>query len=211
MIASQLGNGWQPSNRVYEGSGVSGSHLQRPGLQALLVDASAGRIDVVVVHRLDRLTRHLGYLQKLMELFEHHGVALVSVTQSLDTTDLHGRLALNLLTSFAQFERELIGERSRKKRAATRRQGVWYGKAPPLGYYLVRQHLVVVWPIAASRPSAGKPKLGRPVEVAHLIATPSIRCSTTAFTSASCFTTTPGIPAITKPSCRPSCGPRLMP
>jgi len=221
VIASQLGNGWQPSNRVYEDSGVSGSHLQRPGLQALLVDASAGRIDVVVVHRLDRLTRHLGDLQKLMELFEHHGVALVSVTQSLDTTDLHGRLALNLLTSFAQFERELIGERSREKRAATRRQGVWYGNAPPLGYYLVRQHLVVdpneaevvrqIWPIAASRPSAGKPKLGRPVDVAHLIATPSTRCSTTAFTSASCFTTTPGIPAITKPSCRPSCGPRLMP
>ncbi|NDH36070.1 MAG: recombinase family protein, partial [Betaproteobacteria bacterium] len=76
-------------------------------------------------------------------LFEQHGVALVSVTQSLDTTDLHGRLALNLLTSFAQFERELIGERSREKRAATRRQGVWYGNAPPLGYTLVRQRLVV--------------------------------------------------------------------
>ncbi len=143
LIASQLGNGWQPINRIYEDKGVSGSHLQRPGLQGLLADVSTGRIDVVVVHRLDRLTRHLGDLQKLMALFEHHGVALVSVTQSLNTTDLHGRLALNLLTSFAQFERELIGERSREKRAATRRQGVWYGNAPPLGYNLVRQRLVV--------------------------------------------------------------------
>ncbi len=143
LIASQLGNGWQPINRIYEDKGVSGSHLQRPGLQGLMADVSTGRIEVVVVHRLDRLTRHLGDLQKLMELFEHHGIALVSVTQSLDTTDLHGRLALNLLTSFAQFERELIGERSREKRAATRRQGVWYGNAPPLGYDLVRQRLVV--------------------------------------------------------------------
>lgn len=143
LIASQIGNGWRPCDRIYEDRGVSGSHLERPGLQKLLADLCDGRIDVVVINRLDRLTRHLGDLQKLMELFEHHGVALVSVTQSLDTTDLHGRLALNLLTSFAQFERELIGERSREKRAATRRQGVWYGNAPPLGYYLVRQHLVV--------------------------------------------------------------------
>jgi len=123
LIASQIGNGWRPCDRIYEDRGVSGSHLERPGLQKLLADVCDGRIDVVVVHRLDRLTRHLGDLQKLMELFEHHGVALVSVTQSLDTTDLHGRLAPNLLTSFAQFERELIGERSREKRAATRRQG----------------------------------------------------------------------------------------
>ncbi len=143
LIASQRGQGWQACDRLYEDKGVSGSHLERPGLQKLLADVCDRRVDVVVVHRLDRLTRHLGDLQKLMELFEQHGVALVSVTQSLDTTDLHGRLALNLLTSFAQFERELIGERSREKRAATRRQGVWYGNAPPLGYTLVRPRLVV--------------------------------------------------------------------
>lgn len=201
LIASQLGNGWQPINRIYEDKGVSGSHLQRPGLQGLLADVSTGRIEVVVVHRLDRLTRHLGDLQKLMELFEHHGVALVSVTQSLDTTDLHGRLALNLLTSFAQFERELIGERSREKRAATRRQGVWYGNAPPLGYNLVCQRLVVnpkeaeiVRDIFAGfvdqsavttlikdladrgvKTNAGKPRRGSLVAGDHLIAMPCTR------------------------------------
>jgi DNA invertase Pin-like site-specific DNA recombinase len=100
-------------------------------------------IDVVVVHQLDRLTRHLGDLQEIMAIFEQHDVALVCVIQSLDTSNPQGRLTLNLLTSFAQFERELIGERIREKRAANRRQGLWFGSAPPLGYKLVQQRLVV--------------------------------------------------------------------
>jgi site-specific DNA recombinase len=133
LIASQRGNGWQSTNQLYEDRGVSGSHLQRPAMQALLQDVQAGLIDIVVVHRLDRLSRHLGDLQILMSVFEQHGVALVSVTQSLDTSSVQGRLVLNLLTSFAQFERDLIGERIREKRAATRRQGVWQGSAVPLG------------------------------------------------------------------------------
>ena len=110
LIASQRGNGWQPTNQLYEDRGASGSHLRRPAMQALLRDVQAGLVDIVVVHRLDRLSRHLGDLQTLMSIFEQHGVALVSVTQSIDTSSVQGRLVLNLLTSFAQFERELIGE-----------------------------------------------------------------------------------------------------
>lgn len=143
LIASQWGNGWRPSGRLYEDRGASGSHLRRPAMQSLLKDVRAGLIDIVVVHRLDRLSRHLGDLQTLMSIFEQHGVALVSVTQSIDTSSVQGRLVLNLLTSFAEFERELIGERIREKRAATRRQGVWQGSAVPLGYVIERQRLIV--------------------------------------------------------------------
>ena len=143
LIASQRGNGWQPTNQLYEDRGASGSHLRRPAIQALLRDVQAGLVDILVVHRLDRLSRHLGDLQTLMSIFEQHGVALVSVTQSIDTSSVQGHLVLNLLTSFAQFERELIGERIREKRAATRRQGVWQGSAVPLGYVIERQRLIV--------------------------------------------------------------------
>ncbi|NCW99996.1 MAG: recombinase family protein, partial [Betaproteobacteria bacterium] len=97
--------GWQPIKRLYEDKGESGSHLGRPGLQSLLEDIRLGLVDIVVVHRLDRLTRHLRDLQELVTIFEHHAVALVCVTQSIDTANSHGRLAINLLTSFAQFER----------------------------------------------------------------------------------------------------------
>ncbi len=143
LIASQWGEGWRPTSELYEDRGASGSHLQRPAMQALLDDVQAGLIDIVVVHRLDRLSRHLGDLQTLMSIFEQHGVALVSVTQSIDTSSVQGRLVLNLLTSFAQFERELIGDRIREKRSATRRQGVWQGSAVPLGYAIQRQRLIV--------------------------------------------------------------------
>jgi site-specific DNA recombinase len=143
LIASQTGQGWQPSSRLYEDRGYSASHLRRPGIQMLLDDVQAGLVDVVVVHRLDRLTRHAGDMQSLMSVFEQHGVALVCVTQSLDTSSSHGRLALHLWTSFAQFERELIGERIRDKRAAAKRRGLWHGSAAPLGYALAQQRLVV--------------------------------------------------------------------
>ena len=118
LITSQLRQGWQPIKRLYEDKGESGSHLGRPGLQSLLEDIRCGLVDIVVVHRLDRLTRHLRDLQELVTIFEHHAVALVCVTQSIDTANSHGRLAINLLTSFAQFERELIGERIRDQTGA---------------------------------------------------------------------------------------------
>ena len=143
LIASQQGLGWQPSSRLYEHRGYSASHLRRPGIQMLLDDVQSGLVDVVVVHRLDRLTRHVGDMQTLMSVFEQHGVALVCVTLSLDTSSSHGRLALHLWTSFAQFERELIGERIRDKRAAAKRRGLWHGSAAPLGYVLVQQRLVI--------------------------------------------------------------------
>lgn len=143
LITSQLGQGWLPIDRLYEDSGQSGSHLNRPGIRSLMADIEHGRVDVVVVHRLDRLTRYMADLQRLLDLFERHGVGLVSVTQSLDTTHQQGRLVINLLTSFAQFERELIGDRIREMRSATRRQGFWYGNASPLGYVIVQQKLVI--------------------------------------------------------------------
>lgn len=120
LIASQQGLGWQPSSRLYEHRGYSASHLRRPGIQMLLDDVQSGLVDVVVVHRLDRLTRHVGDMQTLMSVFEQHGVALVCVTLSLDTSSSHVRLALHLWTSFAQFERELIG--GANPRQACRRQ-----------------------------------------------------------------------------------------
>ena len=143
LIASQFGKHWVPTDRIYEDRGYSGSHIRRPGLQELLSDVADGLVDIVVVHRLDRLSRHMGDFNALMQDFERHGVALVSVTQSIDTSGPQGRLTLNLLTSFAQFEREIAGERGREKRAASRRQGVWQGGAPPLGYGLTQQRLVV--------------------------------------------------------------------
>lgn len=143
LITSQLAQGWRPIDRLYEDRGHSGSHLDRPGMMSLMADIEQGRVDIVVVHRLDRLTRYMGDLQRLLDLFGRHGVGLVSVTQSLDTTHQQGRLVINLLTSFAQFERELIGDRIRETRAATRRQGFWYGSASPLGYVIVQQKLVV--------------------------------------------------------------------
>ena len=143
LIASQLRQGWQPIHRHYEDKGESGSHLWRAGLQSLLEDIRFGLVDIVVVHRLDRLTRHLRDLQDLVAIFEQHAVALVCVTQSIDTANSHGRLAINLLTSFAQFERELIGERTRDQRAATRRNGLWHGSAAPLGYVIAHRRLVM--------------------------------------------------------------------
>ena len=143
LIASQFGKHWVPTDRIYEDRGYSGSNIRRPGLQELLSDVADGLVDIVVVHRLDRLSRHMGDFNALMQDFERHGVALVSVTQSIDTSGPQGRLTLNLLTSFAQFEREMAGERGREKRAASRRQGVWQGGAPPLGYGLAQQRLVV--------------------------------------------------------------------
>jgi DNA invertase Pin-like site-specific DNA recombinase len=117
--------------------------MERPALHRLLADIEAGQIDVVVIYKLDRLTRNLADFSGLMAGFDLHRVALVSVTQHLNTRDAAGRLAINTLMSFAQFERELIGERLRDKIAATRRKGLWIGSIPPLGYELRGQHLVI--------------------------------------------------------------------
>ncbi len=118
--------------------------LDRPALQELLAEVAAGRIDIIVVYKVDRLTRSLADFAKLVELFDQHRVSFVSVTQSFNTTTSMGRLTLNVLLSFAQFEREVTGERIRDKIAASKRKGIWIGGPVPLGYASVNKKLVVV-------------------------------------------------------------------
>jgi site-specific DNA recombinase len=142
-IESQKHEGWLLVPDHYDDGGFSGGSMERPGLQRLLRDVEAGRIDVVVVYEVDRLSRALGDFARIVELFERHNVSFVSVTQQFNTTTSMGRLTLNILLSFAQFEREVIGERIRDKFAASRRKGMWMGGIPPLGYDIVERKLVV--------------------------------------------------------------------
>ena len=127
----------------YDDGGFSGATLERPALRRLLADIEAGRVDVVVVYKIDRLSRALMDFAKLVEVFDRHGVTFVSVTQSFNTTTSMGRLTLNILLSFAQFEREVIGERIRDKFAASRARGMWMGGKVPLGYDVRDRKLVV--------------------------------------------------------------------
>ena len=133
-IASQKPEGWVLVPDRYDDGGISGATLERPALKRLLADIESGRVDVIVVYKIDRLSRALMDFAKLVEVFERHSVTFVSVTQSFNTTTSMGRLTLNILLSFAQFEREVIGERIRDKVAASRKRGMWMGGHPPLGY-----------------------------------------------------------------------------
>jgi site-specific DNA recombinase len=142
-IKSQAHEGWKLIRDHYDDGGFSGGSLDRPGLQKLLADIRERRIDIVVVYKVDRLTRSLTDFAKLVELFDAHGVAFVSVTQSFNTTTSMGRLTLNVLLSFAQFEREVTGERIRDKIAASKKKGLWVGGVVPLGYE-VRDHKLIV-------------------------------------------------------------------
>jgi site-specific DNA recombinase len=142
-IKSQAHEGWRLIKTHYDDGGLSGGTLERPALQSLLADIRARKIDVVVVYKVDRLTRSLADFAKLVELFEAHGVSFVSVTQQFNTTTSMGRLTLNVLLSFAQFEREVAGERIRDKFAASRRKGMWMGGTIPLGYDVKDRKLVV--------------------------------------------------------------------
>src|SRR5256884_1452476 len=143
-IQSQAQEGWRRVPEHYEDAGLSGASLQRPALQALLAEVRARRIDIVLVYKVDRLTRSLADFAKLIELFDSHNVSFVSVTQSFNTSSSMGRLTLNVLLSFAQFERELIGERVRDKIAASKRKGMWVGGPVPLGYAAVAKKIVLV-------------------------------------------------------------------
>ncbi|WP_395650852.1 recombinase family protein [Brevundimonas sp.] len=133
-VKSQVGEGWSVLPDAYDDGGVSGGTMEREGLKRLLADIAAGRIDVVVVYKVDRLTRALGDFARIVEIFDRHGVSFVSVTQAFNTTTSMGRLTLNVLLSFAQFEREVTGERIRDKIAASKAKGLWMGGACPLGY-----------------------------------------------------------------------------
>ena len=143
FIASQRGEGWVLVPDRYDDGGISGATLERPGLRRLLADIEAHRVDIVVVYKIDRLSRSLMDFSKLAETFERHNASFVSVTQQFNTSTSMGRLTLNMLLSFAQFEREVIGERTRDKIAASRRKGMWMGGNVPLGYDVRDRKLVI--------------------------------------------------------------------
>ena len=143
-IKSQAHEGWRLIREKFDDGGLSGASLDRPALQTLLDQVRSEKIDIIVVYKVDRLTRSLADFAKLVELFDQHAVSFVSVTQSFNTTSSMGRLTLNVLLSFAQFEREVIGERVRDKIAASKRKGIWVGGPVPLGYRSVGKKLEVV-------------------------------------------------------------------
>jgi DNA invertase Pin-like site-specific DNA recombinase len=143
-IKSQAHEGWRAIPGRYDDGAFSGASLDRPALQQLLADVQGRKIEIVLVYKVDRLTRSLADFAKLIELFDAHDVSFVSVTQSFNTSSSMGRLTLNVLLSFAQFERELIGERVRDKIAASKRKGIWVGGPVPLGYAAVDKKIVVV-------------------------------------------------------------------
>jgi site-specific DNA recombinase len=143
FIQSQKHEGWIGLPTLYDDGGYSGGTMERPALKRLLADIEAGRIDVIVVYKVDRLTRALSDFAKLVDVFDKHGVSFVSITQQFNTTTSMGRLTLNILLSFAQFERELIGERVRDKVAASKKKGMWMGGTVPLGYDAKDRKLVI--------------------------------------------------------------------
>jgi site-specific DNA recombinase len=143
FIKSQAGEGWKLVKTAYDDGGFSGGTMERPALQRLLEDIRSRLIDVVVVYKVDRLTRSLADFAKMVELFDSQTVSFVAVTQQFNTTTSMGRLTLNVLLSFAQFEREVIGERIRDKVAASKRKGIWMGGSLPLGYEVNERKLVI--------------------------------------------------------------------
>ena len=143
FIKSQAGEGWRLVKTAYDDGGLSGGTMERPALQRLLADINQGLIDVVVVYKVDRLTRSLTDFAKMVEVFDARGVSFVAVTQQFNTTTSMGRLTLNVLLSFAQFEREVTGERIRDKIAASKQKGMWMGGLVPIGYDVIDRRLVV--------------------------------------------------------------------
>src|SRR4051795_275026 len=142
-IKSQASLGWRALPQHYDDPAYSGGNLDRPALQRLLKDVGAGRVDAIVVYKIDRLTRSLADFARLVEAFDARSISFVAVTQQFNTTTSMGRLTLNVLLSFAQFERELSSERVRDKIAASRRKGEWTGGTVPLGYDTKDKKLVI--------------------------------------------------------------------
>src|ERR1700730_11180984 len=144
FINSQRHEGWMCLRTAYDDGGFSGATMDRPALQQLLADVTAGRVDTVVVYKIDRLTRSLADFAKIVEILDKGSASFVSVTEQFNTTTSMGRLTLNVLLSFAQFEREVIGERIRDKIAASKKKGMWMGAVPPLGYGVRDNKLVMI-------------------------------------------------------------------
>src|SRR5579862_7371020 len=143
FITSQKQEGWRVLPAAYDDGGYSGGTLDRPALKQLLADVEEHKLDTIVVYKVDRLTRSLSDFAKIVEILDVHGVSFVSVTQQFNTTTSMGRLTLNILLSFAQFEREVTGERIRDKIAASKRKGMWMGGNVPLGYDRGQGKLIV--------------------------------------------------------------------
>jgi DNA invertase Pin-like site-specific DNA recombinase len=223
-IASQRSEGWVLVRDQYDDGGISGGTLERPALKRLMADIEDGLIDVVVVYKIDRLSRSLMDFSKLVEVFDRNGVTFVSVTQSFNTTTSMGRLTLNILLSFAQFEREVTAERIRDKIRASRMKGMWMGGNPPLGYD-VKDRKLVVNPARPSRCAgssrassrsararcscARSPRAGSPRSAASR-STSSIStgsCTTGSISARRCTRARP-IPASTRRSSMPTHGRR---
>ena len=144
FILSQAHEGWEAIDEHYDDGGFSGGSMDRPGLEALMADVEAGKVDVIVVYKVDRLTRSLADFARIVDILDKQGASFVSVTQAFNTTNSMGRLTLNVLLSFAQFEREVTGERIRDKIAASKKRGMWMGGVAPLGYEVKDKKLVIV-------------------------------------------------------------------
>ncbi len=142
-ILSQASEGWEAVPEFYDDGGWSGGNMNRPALKQLLDDVTAGKVDIIVVYKVDRLTRSLADFAKIVEILDENEASFVSVTQSFNTTTSMGRLTLNVLLSFAQFEREVTGERIRDKVAASKKKGLWMGGGVPFGYDVVDRQLVI--------------------------------------------------------------------
>ena len=145
---SQRHEGWVLNPERYDDGGFTGGNMQRPGLKRLLDDVAAGKVDIILLYKIDRLTRSLADFAKIVEVLDKAGASFVSITQSFNTTTSMGRLTLNMLLSFAQFEREVTGERIRDKIAASKRRGMWMGGGVPTGYLVKDRKLIVNEPHA---------------------------------------------------------------
>lgn len=143
FILSQAHEGWENLPELYDDGGYSGGSMNRPGLIQLMSDVKAGNVDVIVVYKVDRLTRSLADFAKIVEVLDDAGASFVSVTQAFNTTSSMGRLTLNVLLSFAQFEREVTSERIRDKFAASKKKGMWMGGAIPHGYRVEERKLLL--------------------------------------------------------------------
>ncbi len=176
FVASQRIEGWIPVADDYDDPGFSGGNTERPALKRLIADIDSGIIDIVVVYKIDRLTRSLTDFSKMVEVFDRHCVSFVSVTQQFNTTTSMGRLMLNVLLSFAQFEREVTGERIRDKIGAAKRKGMWMGGVPPLGYDVVNRQLVINEAEAATvrRIFSGMLTIGSPTKIAATLTSEGI-------------------------------------
>ena len=142
-ITSQRNEGWTPVNDDYDDAAYSGGNMDRPALQRLFQDIVTDKVDIIVIYKIDRLTRSLSDFSKMVDVFDKHNVSFAAVTQQINSASSMGRLMLNVLLSFAQFEREVTSERIRDKMAASKRKGLWMGGIPPLGYNLKDKHLTI--------------------------------------------------------------------